>query len=52
MSISGTSKAVVMHDYALKMFDGLTEAVAVQSYSLQTLLTRTEALEQLPLSTR
>ncbi|BET00029.1 Alpha-mann_mid [Nesidiocoris tenuis] len=51
-AITGTSKAVVMHDYALKMFDGLTEAVAVQSYSLQTLLTRTEALEQLPLSTR
>uniref|UniRef100_A0A0K8TAV1 Alpha-mannosidase n=3 Tax=Lygus hesperus TaxID=30085 RepID=A0A0K8TAV1_LYGHE len=51
-AITGTSKALVMHDYALKMFDGITEAVSVQGYALQSILSRPDALEQLPLSTR
>ncbi|KAL1116642.1 hypothetical protein AAG570_005114 [Ranatra chinensis] len=37
-AITGTSKALVMHDYALKMFEALQDSVAVQSYAVQTLL--------------
>lgn len=41
-AITGTSKAFVMHDYALKMFEALQDCVSVQGYALQTLLTKPE----------
>lgn len=51
-AITGTSKAFVMHDYALKMFEALQDCVSVQGYALQTLLTKPEAFENFPPSTR
>ncbi|XP_063229652.1 alpha-mannosidase 2-like [Bacillus rossius redtenbacheri] len=37
-AITGTSKAVVMHDYALKLFEALQDTVHVQAQCAQTLL--------------
>ncbi|XP_054270570.1 alpha-mannosidase 2 [Macrosteles quadrilineatus] len=46
-AITGTSKSFVMHDYALKMYEGIQESVFVQGYSAQTLLTMKESAGQL-----
>lgn len=51
-AITGTSKAFVMHDYALKMFEAMQECISVQGYALQTILTRPEAFDHFPASTR
>ncbi|KAK9501097.1 hypothetical protein O3M35_002209 [Rhynocoris fuscipes] len=51
-AITGTSKAFVMHDYALKMFEALQDCISVQGYALQTLITKPEAFENFPPSTR
>ncbi|XP_046669848.1 alpha-mannosidase 2 [Homalodisca vitripennis] len=53
-AITGTSKSFVMHDYALKMYEGIQETVFVQGYSAQTLLTMEEnaGQAQLPPSAR
>jgi alpha-mannosidase len=37
-AITGTSKAFVMHDYALKMFEGLQDTVSIQSRCAHALL--------------
>lgn len=42
-AITGTSRAAVMHDYALKLFEAQQESVSLQSYSLQTLLTKPDS---------
>lgn len=39
-AITGTSKAFVMHDYALKLFEGIQDTVFVQGRCAQTLLLR------------
>ncbi|KAK3918168.1 hypothetical protein KUF71_007589, partial [Frankliniella fusca] len=45
-AITGTSKASVMHDYALKMFDSLQETQRLQRLCVQTLLVRDEVLRR------
>lgn len=37
-AITGTSKAFVMNDFALKLFEGLQDCASVQSYAVQCLL--------------
>lgn len=37
-AITGTSKSFVMHDYALKLFESLQDAIQIQGYCAQTLL--------------
>nr|CAD7194156.1 unnamed protein product [Timema douglasi] len=39
-AITGTSKAFVMHDYALKLFEGLQDTTYVQGRCAQTLLVK------------
>ncbi|CAH1395333.1 unnamed protein product [Nezara viridula] len=51
-AITGTSKAFVMHDYALKMFEAIQECISVQGYALQTLVTKPEGFDHFPASTR
>lgn len=45
-AITGTSKASVMHDYALKMFESLQETQRLQRLCVQTLLVRDEVLRR------
>ncbi|KAK5646364.1 hypothetical protein RI129_004828 [Pyrocoelia pectoralis] len=45
-AITGTSKSFVMRDYGLKMFASLRDAVSVQQFAIQTLMTN--ALEKGP----
>ncbi|KAJ1528589.1 hypothetical protein ONE63_006991 [Megalurothrips usitatus] len=45
-AITGTSKATVMHDYALKMFESLQETQRLQRLCVQTLLVRDEVLRR------
>ncbi|PSN33505.1 Alpha-mannosidase 2x, partial [Blattella germanica] len=42
-AITGTSKSFVMHDYALKMFEGIQDTVFIQQRCAQTLLARDKA---------
>ncbi|XP_050430611.1 alpha-mannosidase 2 [Adelges cooleyi] len=42
-AITGTSKAFVMNDYALKLFEGIQDCAFVQSFAAQCLLARDEA---------
>ncbi|XP_050523263.1 alpha-mannosidase 2 isoform X2 [Daktulosphaira vitifoliae] len=42
-AITGTSKAFVMNDYALKLFEGIQDCSFVQSFSVQSLLVKDEA---------
>ncbi|XP_014258369.1 alpha-mannosidase 2 [Cimex lectularius] len=51
-AITGTSKSVVMHDYALRLFQAIQEMVSVQGYALQALLTKPHHFPNLPLFTR
>lgn len=37
-AITGTSKAFVMHDYALKMYESIQETIFVQGFAAQSLL--------------
>uniref|UniRef100_A0A8D9EML1 Alpha-mannosidase n=1 Tax=Cacopsylla melanoneura TaxID=428564 RepID=A0A8D9EML1_9HEMI len=37
-AITGTSKALVMHDYALKLYEGIQDSIFVQGFSAQSLL--------------
>ncbi|XP_026680122.1 LOW QUALITY PROTEIN: alpha-mannosidase 2x, partial [Diaphorina citri] len=37
-AITGTSKAYVMHDYALKLYEGIQDSIFVQGFSAQSLL--------------
>ncbi|XP_025411252.1 alpha-mannosidase 2 [Sipha flava] len=39
-AITGTSKAAVMTDYALKLFEGLQNCASIQSYAVQSLLSK------------
>lgn len=39
-AITGTSKSFVMNDYALKLFEGIQNCVAIQSFAVQCLLSR------------
>ncbi|XP_039279296.1 alpha-mannosidase 2 [Nilaparvata lugens] len=41
-AITGTSKAYVMHDYALKIFESIQEMLFVQGFAAQSLLTKPE----------
>lgn len=45
-AITGTSKASVMHDYALKLFESLQETGRLQRLCVQTLLVRDEVLRR------
>lgn len=47
-AITGTSKSFVMHDYALKMYEGIQETTFLQGYSAQTLLTVEESAQISP----
>ncbi|XP_075213020.1 alpha-Mannosidase class II b [Lycorma delicatula] len=49
-AITGTSKAFVMHDYALKMYESIQETLFVQGFSAQTLLTKPESSSELMVS--
>lgn len=42
-AITGTSKAAVMTDYALKLFEGMQHCASVQSYAVQCLLSKEDA---------
>lgn len=39
-AITGTSKAFVMNDFALKLFEGIQNCASVQSYAIQCLMSR------------
>lgn len=39
-AITGTSKAFVMNDYALKLFEGIQDCASIQSYAIQCLLSK------------
>lgn len=39
-AITGTSKAFVMDDYALKLFEGMQDCAAIQSHAVQCLLSK------------
>lgn len=41
-AITGTSKDYVMNDYALKLFEGVQDCAAIQSYAVQSLLSRAD----------
>ncbi|XP_063229651.1 alpha-mannosidase 2-like [Bacillus rossius redtenbacheri] len=47
-AITGTSKAFVMHDYGLKLFEALQDTMHVQSHSAQTLLVKDLSEKQTP----
>lgn len=40
-AITGTSKSFVMRDYALKLFESITDMTALQSFSIQSLIMKT-----------
>lgn len=39
-AITGTSKAFVMNDFALKLFEGIQDCASIQSYAIQCLLSK------------
>lgn len=39
-AITGTSKDYVMNDYALKLFEGIQDCASIQSYAVQSLLSK------------
>lgn len=39
-AITGTSKDYVMNDYALKLFEGIQDCASIQSYAIQSLLSK------------
>lgn len=41
-AITGTSKALVMHDYALKLYGGIQDSIFVQAFSAQSLLLQSD----------
>lgn len=47
-AITGTSKAFVMNDYALKLFEGIQDCVSIQSYAVQCLLSKADDLGPAP----
>lgn len=49
-AITGTSKSFVMHDYALKIYEGIQESIFVQGYSAQSILTMEESAGQVQVS--
>lgn len=47
-AITGTSKAFVMSDYALKLFEGIQDCAAIQSHAVQCLLSKAGDLGAAP----
>lgn len=42
-AITGTSKSMVMKDYALKLFESITDMTSLQSFAIQSLLMKSSA---------